>query len=564
MNQLLKRKFSPPAALAALVLLLLTQAAPAVVRAQSPPVPFGAPPAGTYRTGERLSYNIAFSRFHDAAHAVLQVGGRVPIGGRETVELRAHVETTGVVSAALYSLNNDYTTFVDPATGLPVRTRQVVRGGAPASVDSERDFNQSVGASAVPNRETNGGLPGTYDFLSALYRFRSLPLVQNTAYQFSAQWPGVLYESELRVEGREVLKTNIGSFNAIVTRVRVRNNDDADDYRVRIYFSDDERHIPLLITARHRSGEIRAEIVSADFVTDPLDPSAAPVPGATPAPTPLTPQQTVIPPRTGLPVAPPSGAARPAVSPTPYVPPPGGNSVTASGDDSAETDAEGTLPGLPFRVGEQLNFRFFVGNATQPVGTAALHVRTRGRFFNREGLLITASMATTGPGQTLFPVSDQISSFVDPTSLLPFRTEARIQEGKHRFNAQINVDQSRGSAIFADGTRLDIPVGTHDLVSVFYALRSFDLTPPKRNAVSLLINKRPRTLFVTALARETIEVGGQRIAATQLALATDEGDRLQLRLWVSNDRRRLPLRLAAVTPLGIIRGDLAILPVSFQ
>ena len=563
----MKRKISLPSALAALLLLLLPSppAARFAARAQTVSAA-GVPASGVYRTGERLSYNVSFSRFTDAAHVVLFVAGRQNIGGRETVELRAHVETTGVVSAALYSLNNDYTSFVEPATGLPVRTRQVVREGNVSAADSEREFNQPVGASAVPNRETSGGLPGTYDFVSALYRLRSLPLIQNTAHAFTVQGPTAAYESELRVEGRELLKTNIGSFNSIVTRVRVRHDDDADDYRVRVYFSEDERHIPLLITARHKSGEIRAEIVSADFVTE--TPDAA---GTTPepAPTPLTPQPTpaerarALPPG-GTPPAASNPAARPTTSPTPYAPPPGGNTVISGEDDSTEASAEGALPGLPFRVGEQLNFRFFIGNSTQPVGTAALHVRSRARFFNRDGLLLTAAMATTGPGQTLFPVSDQISSFVDPTSLLPFRTEARIQEGKHRLNAQIAVDQARGSAVFADGTRLDIPVGTHDLISVFYALRSFDLTPPKRNAVSLLLNKRPRTLFVTSLSRETIEVGGQRVPATQLALATDEGDRLQLRLWVSNDRRRLPLRITAVTPLGPVRGDLAILPVSFQ
>jgi hypothetical protein len=101
---------------------------------------------------------------------------------------------------------------------------------------------------------------------------------------------------------------------------------------------------------------------------------------------------------------------------------------------------------------------------------------------------------------------------------------------------------------------------------VLYALRSFDLTPPKRNAVSLLINRRPRTLFITAVKRENIELGGQRIPAVQLALATDEaqGDRLALRLWVSLDRRRLPLRVTATTPLGQVRADLSIIPLTRQ
>lgn len=522
--------------------------ASAVSAAQLSPAP--------YREGERLSYTISFSNFTDAAHAEMFVAGRTAAAGRDTVELRAHVETTGVVNAALYSINNDYTSYVDPATGLPLRTRQVLREGAATSgADAARDYNQPVGASAFPARAASV-FPGTYDFVSAIYRLRALPLAPGVAYRLSVQGASELYDAELRVEGRELLKTNVGSFNAYVARLRVHKNPAADSYRVRVYFSDDERHVPLLITARHPSGEVRAEIASAEFVTG--QPATTATTPPAPAATPLQPGQPGslplnIPPASRPPVGAAPTPTPPRVTTVPAVP-----GVPAAG--------AGELSDLPFRVGEQLNYRFFLGSAAQPVGAASLQVRTRAQFFNREGLLITAQMSTTGAGQTLFPVSDSVSSYVDATTLLPFRTELRIQEGRHRFDAIVSVDQSRGVALFGDGTRLEIPVGTHDFVSVFYALRSFDLTPPRRNAVSLLINRRPRTLFITSVRRETIEVGGQSIPATQLALTTDEeaGDRLQLRLWVSADSRRLPLRITAVTPVGPVRGDLAVLPVSFQ
>ncbi|MCA1626755.1 MAG: DUF3108 domain-containing protein, partial [Acidobacteria bacterium] len=66
--------------------------------------------------------------------------------------------------------------------------------------------------------------------------------------------------------------------------------------------------------------------------------------------------------------------------------------------------------------------------------------------------------------------------------------------------------------------------------------------------------------------REVIELGGERIPAVQLSLMTDEaqGDRLGLRLWMSTDRRRLPLRITANTPLGPVRADLSILPLTRQ
>ena len=493
---------------------------PSLVKAQRPndaAISFSPAP---YQVGERLTYNVSFSSFATAAHVELLVASRSKFFDREGIELRAHVETVEVVSAALYSINTDFISYVDPNTGLPFRTQQVAREGTQVR-DTSHNVSQPT-ASSTSN--TAGGAFATYDLLSALYRLRAMPLAQGSTYRLSVLSGSSQFEAEIKVTGREAIKSNIGSFNTLVTRVRVKGNERADDYRVRIYFSDDERHIPVRVTASHPAGEIRADLASSEFINGPLPTMVAP---ATPSPTPTpTPKQ---------PVAVSSPSARP-------------------------------LPNQPFSAGEQLNFNFFLGNMPQPVGTATYQVRPRDKYFGREGLLLMATFQTSPAGQRLFPVNDQINSYVNATTLLPFRTELRLQEGRRKVNRTVTVVQENGSAVMDDGTSIDIPVGTHDLVSVLYALRSFDLNPPKRNAVALLVNKRPRTLFITSLKRETIELNGQRIPAVQLSLATNEpqGDRQALRLWVSADRRRLPLRLTAQTPLGPLRADLAIIPVNYQ
>ncbi|MET0625689.1 MAG: DUF3108 domain-containing protein [Pyrinomonadaceae bacterium] len=490
-----------------------------------------------YAVGERLTYTVSFSNFPTAAHVEMQVTERGPLYGREGVELRASVETIGVVAAALYALNNSYASFVDPSTGIPYRARQSIRQAGRVQ-DVTQDYNTPLGTSALPPGRDMPVMAGSYDFLSALYRIRALPLSQGAVYALAVRNGETTYDAEVRVTGREMMKTNIGSSNVIVTQVRVRDNREADDYRLRLYFTDDERHVPVLITARHRAGEVRVELASAE-----VQPGA---PGA------------------GVAAAMPS-PAQPAATPTPA--PPAVTTPPSPGTRPAPGTPAVTLPAeLPFKPGEQLNFNFFLGAAAQPVGTASFLVRPRARYFNREGLQLTANLQTTGPGQTLFPVNDQISSFVDVSTVLPFRTELSLVEGKRRARLVVSADQGSGSALFEDGTRVEMPVGTHDLLSVFYALRSFDLTPGKRNAVSLLVNKRPRLLFVTALRASTLQLGGQQIPAVELALQTSDpdGDRLTLRLWVSTDRRRLPLRLTAVTPLGPVRADLAIIPTALQ
>src|SRR5688572_19318324 len=507
--------------LAALVLALTT------VNAQQTPETQVAPFNPTvFRVGERLTYNISFAQFVSAAHVEMFVAGRGRYFDREGIEIRAHVETSGIVNVALLALNNDYITYVDAATGLPYRSQTVVREAGRAS-EASSEYNQPAGTDAIPGKLRAGEFPGTYELLSAVYRMRAMPLSEGVSFSINVRNDTQDYEADIKIIGRQLIKTNVGSFNTLVARVSVGSGPLSN---IRVYLTEDEWHVPVLVTAKHKDGEIRIELAASHLTTPP--------PAATPTP------QRVTPPSDGR-------ALVPVPSPT--------------------TPASATRLNLPFNVGEQLNYQVFLGTTAQAVGSASFSVAARGRYFNRDGLLLTATVQTTNAGARVFYVNDKISSYVDPETLLPFRTEMNLAEGQWRSTRGYNIDQNRGAVTTDTRTRIEIPVGTHDLLSLLYSIRTFDLSPPstslsqpKRNAISILALNQPRTLFVTAQKRETIELNAQKVPALLLTLTSDDGraDRLQLRLWVGDDSRHLPLRIALVTPLGPVRADLTIRPGS--
>jgi hypothetical protein len=476
---------------------------------------------GPYRVGERLTYNISFSNFISAAHVELLVSARGSFFGREGVQLKGHVETNGIVNAALFAINNDYITHVDPASGLPYHVQQIIRE-ASRTRESSAVVNQPSDTAAIPAKRTD--FPGTYDFLSALYRIRALPLTSGSSYSLSVRSDREDYQIEIRVTEQEVVKTNVGSFNTIVTQIRIRNLSQGTSYFSRANFSDDPRHVPVLIVSRLSAGDIRVELAGSAFVAPPVVP--APTPTPTPAPG--------TPPRTPL---------------------------VVSGSPAEETPLD-----LPFKVGEQLTYQIFLPNIQGPVGTASFHVKARSKFFDHDGLFFTLSAQTANSLQRLFVASDTMASYVDPRTLLPFRTELNLSEGRRRSSSKLTVNQDYGTATSETGERIEIPVGTHDYLSFFYLLRTFSLTPTRHNAISILVNNKPKTLFITALKRENLQLGSQTIPAIQVSLTTDDaqGDKYQLRGWISDDKRRLPLRLTAMTELGLVRADLAIIPVTTQ
>ena len=469
-----------------------------------------------YRIGERLTYNVNYSRFVSAAHIELVVAGRDTFFGHEGIQLKAHVETKGVVNVTLLSINNDYTTYVFPESGFPYRAQHVVRQAGRAS-EASIDYAQPA-TTASPAPLNNGESSGTLDLLSAVYRVRAMPLTTGASYYTTVKNEGEAYRAQIKVDGRELIKTSVGSFKAIATHVNMKSG---PDYEITAYFSDDEWHVPILVNARYRGADVQIELAG----------SVVTVPQRTP------PTRTVVVP------------TNPGPTPTP--------TPTPARQTTAALD-------LPFKVGEQLNYRVFLGKATTSIGSLNFEIKSRGRFFNRDGLQITVNAQTIGPAA--FAVRDQITSYLDPTTLLPFRTEINLTEGKYHNAKNYNMDQDRGAAT-AEGSRerIDIPVGTHDLISAFYSLRTFDLTPKSRpNSISAMTIHRPRVLSVKSIQRETIDLNGQKIAAIQLQLTTDDPqpDRLQIRIWVGDDGRHLPLRIAAVTELGPMHADLIVVPVS--
>ena len=510
----MNRTLKPPV-IFTLTILFLALVFPAFAQEQDGVTPqsFSQSP---YRVGERLTYNVSFSNFPDAAHVEVEVVSRGTYFGREAIQLRAHVETNGVINVALFAINNDYTTYVDPANGLPFRVEESARD-AIRSADSVQDFNQTAGNGAIPLKQR--GFPGTYDFISAFYRARALPLAAGGVYDFSVRGQGVDYAAELKVVGHDTIRTNVGSFPTIVTEVKASGSPLKN---FKIYFSDDERHVPVLIIARISSGDLKAELAGAEIVKPPVV-----IPKVTPAPPIIA-----------------------SPDPKPVATPP----APTLGED------------FPFKIGEQLNYQVFIGTNNTPMGTASFQVRGRQRYFDHDGVFLAVTAQTTGAAASLFVARDQIESYVDPRALLPFRTVMNLVEGRRRLNQVLTMNQDQGVATSDAGARIEIPVGTHDYVSFFYALRTFNFAAKKKHALAVLVENKPKTLFVEVQDKQVIQLGTQKIPALGLSITTDDPDpdKYQLRLWISDDRQHLPLRLTCTTKLGPLRADLAIIPTTPQ
>lgn len=115
------------------------------------------------------------------------------------------------------------------------------------------------------------------DLFSALYYVRSLPLQVGEVYNFPVNEGGKTAEIQLTADLKESVVTPAGTFQAIRTEPTVFNNKVFHRTgRMWVWFSDDNRHLPVMVKARVSWGTITAVLTSIGKA-DPNRPQA-PVP----------------------------------------------------------------------------------------------------------------------------------------------------------------------------------------------------------------------------------------------------------------------------------------------
>lgn len=456
-----------------------------------------------FRVGERLTYSVSFGNFSNAAFAEIFVASRGKVGEKDAVELRSRIKTTDFVSSAFYSLDERRTTFVSPQTILPLYIRKTFNAGV---LPREVIYNYLVNPTT------------TNDLLTFIYQARGAGGVG----VFTFQEDEITYSVNLQSTIAERVKTDAGDFETSVSLVQSPYFTERQISDLRVNFSADELRIPVLIRFKTPKGEFRAELASRQTI----EPEAA----VQPAESPLS---------TAIPL--PQKTPTPRPTPTPYL-----ENQPLSND-------------LPFALGETLEYQ--VSMLGKYFGNVSLQVKERKQFAGQDNVLLTATATGTEPGNPLFNLNDAIRSQVNPDTLAPAQIELKSAGFFSRYNQVALFDQKNGFVTIDGANRGAIPVGTHSLLSLAYAVRSFNLKPSKDagnpvndTRVAVFVDSQPYVFTLRPANGEIINLKGEKIAAQMITVATGNAniDQLGARVWLSLDEKRLPLRFT----IGNYQADL--------
>ena len=115
-----------------------------------------------------------------------------------------------------------------------------------------------------------------FDPISVIYYFRTLELAPGNAYDMTLISDGKMYTVNARVLRREVVTTPAGKFNTLLVEPKMINSGVPREERLFIWYTDDERRLPVRIRTEIKVGAITASLrASAPGASSPEPPPLA-------------------------------------------------------------------------------------------------------------------------------------------------------------------------------------------------------------------------------------------------------------------------------------------------
>lgn len=217
-----------------------------------------------------------------------------------------------------------------------------------------------------------------------------------------------------------------------------------------------------------------------------------------------------------------------------------------------------TVLRVPFAPGETLSFDVSWASFLT-AGSATLTVKERKPSYGSEAYYIVAEGQPTPLLSRLYALYYKADTLMDVFTLLPQRASIFSQEGGRQrtkitmFNHKTKKAQYevRTATVVKQGVA--ISPRTQDVLGALYTVRTLPLKAGETFSIPICDGGESYTVQITVGAVETVKTGIGDVRAWKLTpvLPPDHASTARrLTLWVSDDARRLPVRMQAEVAVG--------------
>ena len=226
---------------------------------------------------------------------------------------------------------------------------------------------------------------------------------------------------------------------------------------------------------------------------------------------------------------------------------------------TARAQAPRTERAVPFKIGETLMYDVS-WSSFLTAGTAVATVKEKKPSFDSTAYYIVAEGRPVPLVAKLYSVYYKIDTLLDSYTLLPQRGSVYSEEGsRHRFKIT-RFDHAAHKVHFeyqSTGTATDtytVPPYVQDVLSAIYVLRSVPLAAGVRMTMPVTDNGANYKVQVDVAPSERVKTPFADANAWKLNVGIfDTSGKPQGRnvaIWISDDLRRLPVKLQVELPVG--------------
>lgn len=215
-----------------------------------------------------------------------------------------------------------------------------------------------------------------------------------------------------------------------------------------------------------------------------------------------------------------------------------------------------------FREGEILTYRLHYGIID--AGVAVLEVKPEVMdVAGRKVYHIVGNGYSKGSFDWFFKVRDRYETFLDKDALLPWMFVRRVNEGGYIINEDYKFNHYTNKVDVGREDKVDVPQGTHDMISVFYAARNLDLSNAKEGdvfTINSIVDKELFPLKIRYVGKERIDCDLGTFDCVKFRPIVQKGRVFKkeedLNVWITDDKNHVPLRAQAKLMVGSVKLDI--------
>jgi Protein of unknown function (DUF3108) len=219
---------------------------------------------------------------------------------------------------------------------------------------------------------------------------------------------------------------------------------------------------------------------------------------------------------------------------------------------------------MPFAPGERLLFdlRWTV----IPAGKAVMEVLPMQSMDGQEVYHFRLTAESNAFVDLFYKVRDRIDAFADMNMTRAVHYYHKQREGSNHKDVEVQFDWDKETALYTDGRtnkEIEIKPGTFDPLSAFYYSRMADFKPHGRIQCPVSDGRECVTGLARIIKRETIKIASGTYDTfliepdlKNVGGVFEKSKDAKIRLWVTADQRRIPVKIASKVSIGSFVGEL--------